>query len=94
MSKITIELEVEGPVTQGVAQALAQQTLSYADAAYDDVFAVTDHRVTQDAVERFWQHDNEPDRIHYISDGKHLYTDRGTVLFEMLAADLRDRAGV
>lgn len=39
-------------------------------------------------IDRVWQHANEPDRIHYLIDGRRLYADRGEALFDVLAKHL------
>lgn len=41
-------------------------------------------------ISRVWKHTNEPDRIHYVirtvtGDYRHLYCDRGSPLFDVLA---------
>lgn len=39
-------------------------------------------------IERVWAHphsNDRPGRIHYLIDGRHLYTDPGTALWEVLS---------
>lgn len=35
-----------------------------------------------------WQYCNEPNRIHYVYDGRHLYEDRGSALYRQLEKNL------
>lgn len=39
-------------------------------------------------IDRVWQHANEPDRIHFLINGRRLYADRGEALFDVLAKHL------